>query len=115
VLSALMAIQMERSTEFGTLRAIGFTPRQVWLMFTSQTGLMGLVAGLLALPLGLIQGAVLIYIVNRRSFGWSMDMEVYPLVLAQAVAIAVAAALLASIYPAFKMSRLSPAEVLHEE
>ncbi|MCY4579905.1 MAG: hypothetical protein OXD31_12775, partial [Chloroflexi bacterium] len=69
----------------------------------------------LALPLGLIQGAVLIYIVNRRSFGWSMDMEVYPLVLAQAVAIAVSAALLASIYPAFKMSRLSPAEVLHEE
>ena len=27
VLSALMAIQMERSTEFGTLRAIGFTPK----------------------------------------------------------------------------------------
>ena len=115
VLSALMAIQVERSTEFGTLRAIGFTPRQVWLMFTSQTGLMGLAAGLLAIPLGLIQGAVLIFVVNRRSFGWTMDMEVYPLVLAQAVVIAVAAALLASVYPSFRMSRSSPAEVLHEE
>ena len=115
VLSALMAIQMERSTEFGTLRAIGFTPRQVWLMFTTQTGLMGLAAGLLALPLGLIQGAVLIFVVNRRSFGWSMDMEIYPYVLAQAVAIAIAAALLASIYPSFRMARSSPAEVLHEE
>ena len=115
VLSALMAIQMERSTEFGTLRAIGFTPKQVWVLFTSQTGLMGLAAGLLALPLGLIQGAVLIYVVNRRSFGWSMDMEVYPLVLAQAVVIAVAASLLASVYPSLKMSRSSPAEVLHEE
>ena len=115
VLSALMAIQMERSTEFGTLRTIGFTPKQVWMMFTSQTGLMGLAAGLLALPLGLMQGAVLIYIVNRRSFGWSMDMEVYPLVLAQAVVIAVAASLLASAYPSLKMSRSSPAEVLHEE
>ena len=115
VLSALMAIQMERSTEFGTLRTIGFTPKQVWMMFTSQTGLMGLAAGLLALPLGLIQGAVLIYVVNRRSFGWSMDMEVYPFVLAQAVVIAVAASLLASAYPSFKMSRSSPAEVLHEE
>ena len=115
VLSALMAIQMERSTEFGTLRAIGFTPKQVWLLFTSQTGLMGLAAGLLALPLGLIQGAVLIFVVNRRSFGWSMDMEIYPLVLLQAVAIAVAAALLASVYPSFRMSRSSPAEVLNEE
>ena len=115
VVSALMAMQMERSTEFGTLRAIGFTPRQVWLMFTSQTGLMGVAAGLLALPLGLIQGAVLIFVVNRRSFGWSMDMEIYPLMLVQAVGIAVAAALLAAVYPAIRMSRSSPAEVLHEE
>ena len=115
VLSALMAMQMERSTEFGTLRAIGFTPKQVWLMFTSQTGMMGIAAGLLAVPLGLIQGAVLIFVVNRRSFGWSMDMEIYPMMLAQAVVIAAAAALLASVYPAFRMSRSSPAEVLHEE
>ncbi len=115
VLSALMAMQMERSTEFGTLRAIGFTPTQVWLMFTTQTGMMGIAAGLLAVPLGLIQGAVLIFVVNRRSFGWSMDMEIYPMMLAQAVVIAAAAALLASVYPAFRMSRSSPAEVLHEE
>ena len=115
VLSALMAMQMERSTEFGTLRAIGFTPKQVWLMFTTQTAMMGVAAGLFAVPLGLIQGAVLIFVVNRRSFGWSMDMEIYPMMLAQAVVIAAAAALLASVYPAFRMSRSSPAEVLHEE
>ena len=115
VLSALMAMQMERALEFGTLRVIGFTPRQVWLIFTSQTALMGLIAGLLSLPLGLIEAAVLIFVVNRRSFGWSMDMEIYPLVLVQAVVIAVAAALLASVYPAVRMSRASPASVLRED
>lgn len=115
VLSALMALQMERTLEFGTLRVIGFTPRQVWLMFTSQTALMGVIAGLLSLPLGLIEAAVLIFVVNRRSFGWTMDMEIYPLVLLQAVVIAVAAALLASVYPAFRMSRSSPASVLRRE
>ena len=115
VLSALMAMQMERALEFGTLRVIGFTPRQVWLMFTSQTTIMGIIAGLLSLPLGLIEAAVLIFVVNRRSFGWTMDMEIYPLVLLQAVAIAVAAALLASVYPAIKMSRSSPASVLRRD
>ena len=115
VLSALMAIQMERTLEFGTLRVIGFTPRQVWLMFTSQTALMGTIAGILSLPLGLIEAAVLIFVVNRRAFGWTMDMEIYPLVLVQAVAIAVAAALLASVYPAIKMSRSSPASVMRRE
>ena len=115
VLSALMAMQMERTLEFGTLRVIGFTPKQVWLMFTSQTALMGLIAGLLSLPLGLIEAAVLIFVVNRRSFGWTMDMEIYPLVLIQAVVIAIAAALLASVYPAVRMSRSSPASVLRRE
>ena len=115
VLSALTALQMERAIEFGTLRVIGFTPRQVWLMFTSQTALMGVIAGLLSLPLGLIQAAVLIFVVNRRSFGWTMDMEIYPLVLIQAVMLAIAAALLASVYPAFRMSRSSPVSVLRSE
>ena len=115
VLSALMAMQMERSMEFGTLRAIGFTPRQVWLMFTSQTGLMGVIAGVLSVPLGLIEAAALIFVVNRRSFGWSMDMEIYPIVMLQAVVIAAAAALLASVYPAIVMSRASPAHALREE
>ena len=115
VLSALMAMQMERSMEFGTLRAIGFTPRQVWLMFTSQTGLMGVIAGVLSIPLGLIEAAALIFVVNRRSFGWSMDMEIYPIVMLQAVVIAAAAALLASVYPAIVMSRASPAHALREE
>ena len=114
-LSALTAMQMERAVEFGTLRVIGFTPRQVWLMFTTQTTLMGALAGLLSLPLGLIQAAVLIFVVNRRSFGWSMDMEIYPLLLLQAIGIAIAAAMLASVYPAIRMSRSSPASVMNQE
>ena len=115
VLGALTAIQLERSTEFGTLRVIGFTPRQVWLLFTSQSGLMGLAAGLLSIPLGLIEAAVLIYIINRKAFGWTMDMQVYPVNLAQAGMIAIAAALLAGLYPAFRMTRSSPANALQEE
>ena len=115
VLGALMAIQLERSVEFGTLRVIGFTPGQVWLMFTSQSGLMGLVAGLMSIPLGLIEAAVLIFVINRKAFGWTMEMQVYPMTLVQAALIAVVAALLAGVYPAFRMSRSSPAGALQEE
>ena len=115
VLGALMAIQLERAVEFGTLRVIGFTPGQVWLMFTSQTGLMGLVAGLMSIPLGLIEAAVLIFVINRKAFGWTMDMQIYPTALGQAALIAIGAALLAGVYPAFRMSRSSPARALREE
>ena len=115
VFSALMAMQVERAFEFGTLRAIGFTPKQVWTLYTSQTALMGAIAGLLSLPLGIIEAAALIFIVNRRSFGWSMGMEIYPAILIQALAIAIIAALLASVYPAIRMSRSSPASVMLQE
>ena len=115
VLGALMALQLERRRELGTLRAIGFTPAQIWGLVTSQTGLMGLMAGLLALPLGMALAAGLIFVVNRRSFGWSMDLQIVPSVLIEAVALAIVAALLAGIYPAIKMARSTPAEALREE
>ena len=115
VLSALMALQLERSREIGALRAIGFTSWQTWRMITAQTGLMGLISGLLSVPMGLALAAALVFVVNRRSFGWSMDLQLFPLVLVEAIALAVVASLLAGIFPAIKMAMVSPAEALREE
>ena len=115
VLSSLMALQLERARELGVLRANGLTPGQVWQLVTSQTGLMGLAAGLLSIPVGLTLAAIMIYVVNRRSFGWTIRMEIGPQILLEALALALAAALLAGVYPAFRMSRTSPALALREE
>jgi putative ABC transport system permease protein len=115
VLSSLMALQLERARELGVLRANGMTPGQVWQLVTTQTGLMGLAAGLLSLPVGLTLAAIMIYVVNRRSFGWTIRMEAGPQILLEALALALAAALLAGLYPAFKMARTSPALALREE
>lgn len=115
VLSALMALQLERARELGVLRANGLTPGQVWHLVTSQTGLLGLAAGLLSLPVGLALAAIMIFVVNRRSFGWTIRMEVDPMILLGALALALGAALLAGIYPAWKMARTSPALALREE
>ena len=115
VLSSLMALQLERARELGVLRANGMTPGQVWQLVTTQTGLMGLAAGLLSLPVGLTLAAIMIYVVNRRSFGWTIRMELGPQILLEALALALAAALLAGLYPAFRMARTSPALALREE
>lgn len=76
---------------------------------------MGLAAGLLSLPVGIVVAAIMIFIINRRSFGWSLQMELSPMSLVQAVLIAMVAALLAGAYPAWRMARTSPAESLREE
>jgi putative ABC transport system permease protein len=115
VLSALMALQLERSRELGVLRAIGLTPRQLWRLVTLQTGLMGFVAGLISLPFGMTLAVILIFVINKRSFGWTLEMHLGPEVFLQAMVVAVAAALFAGLYPGYKMARTSPARALREE
>ena len=115
VLSALMALQLERGRELAVLRANGMTPAQTWGLVTAQTGLMGTMAGILAVPVGLAVAGIMIHVVNRRSFGWSMEMQFGPEVLLQAVALALIAALAAGLYPSHRMSRASPAGALRGE
>ncbi|MEN8260314.1 MAG: FtsX-like permease family protein [Pseudomonadota bacterium] len=115
VFSALMALQLERTREFGILRANGLTPRQLWGLIFTETGLMGFVSGLLAMPGGCIMALLLIFGINRRSFGWSMSLSIAPEILLQGLILAVLAALLAGIYPALRISRTPPAEALRNE
>ncbi|HEX78902.1 MAG TPA: FtsX-like permease family protein [Dehalococcoidia bacterium] len=115
ILSSLMAYQLEKQKEIGVLRATGVTPRQIWGMIGLQTGFMGAISGALAVPLGLVVAVILIVTINIRSFGWSMQIDISAGIILEALAIAIGAAILASIYPAWRMSRISPAEALREE
>ena len=115
VLSSLMALQLERTREQGVLLAQGMTPGQLWRLISQQTGLMGLTAGLFSVPVGIAIAVIMVTVINRRSFGWTLELQIAPTTLVQAVAIGVVAALLAGLYPAWRMSRTSPAEALRSE
>ncbi len=115
VLSALMALALERAREYAVMRATGFTPGQIQGLIVGQNALVGGIAGLLALPLGLALSAALILVINQRSFGWTMQVQVSAEVLLQAGALALLAAVLAGLYPAWRMSRTSPALALRED
>jgi len=115
ILSALMAMQLERARDHAVLRATGMTPGQLLAMAQLETGLMGLLAGLLALPLGWLMAEVLIRVINLRSFGWSMQSLLPPGVFAEALLLAVGSAWLAGLYPALRLTRRQPAMALREE
>jgi putative ABC transport system permease protein len=115
VLSALMALELERRREMGVLRATGMTPPQLGGYVTLQTGLMGAIAGVLSLPLGYALAYVLVFVINKRSFGWTLQLTVSGEVLVQALLLAVGAALLAGLYPAWSMAQSSPAAALQDE
>lgn len=115
ILSSLMSLQLERKRELGILRANGLLPGQLFKIVNLQTLLMGLTAGVLALPLGNILAAILVFIINKRSFGWTMQFEIIPSIMIEAILLSILAAVLAGIYPGYRMSKSSPANALREE
>jgi putative ABC transport system permease protein len=115
VLSALMALQIERARELATLLALGLTSRQLWQLTILETGLMGLAAGVLSLPTGYVLALVLVYVINLRSFGWTIQMMLDPWVFVQAILISVTAAVLAALYPMRRLLRMPIASALRQE
>jgi putative ABC transport system permease protein len=115
VLSALMSLQLESTRETGILRANGMTPAQLWMTTFIKTGLMGAIAGGLAMPLGYVLAWILIYVINVRSFGWTLQMQLQSGYFLQAFTVAVVAAILAGIYPAWRLGNTVIAEAVRQE
>jgi putative ABC transport system permease protein len=113
VFSALMALFLERNHEFAILRATGFTPANLRLLVLSKSAFIGVLAGILSLPLGWIMSTILIEVINQRSFGWTMQSHFFMAIPFQAVLLAVIAALLAGLYPTWRISQVSLREGLN--
>ncbi len=115
VLSTLMSLQLEKQREIGIWRSMGMTPGQLTRLTLFETGLMGLMAGVLAMPLGYGLAWILIYVINVRSFGWTLNMVLKGQYFWQAAVVAVVAALLAGIYPAWRLGRMNVGEAMRGE
>jgi putative ABC transport system permease protein len=115
IVSALMSIQLEREHEFDVLRAIGFSPQRLAALIMTETTLVGTAAGIAALPTGIGLAALLVYVINRRSFGWSMELTWHAGPIAGGILLALTAAMLAGIFPSFSRMRRSSARAHRNE
>ena len=66
-------------------------------------------------PLGLVMAWVLIDVINRRAFGWQMDITVSPKILLSSLALSIGAALVAGLYPAWRVANAPIAAAMREE
>lgn len=115
ILGAMLAVELERARELAVLRALGQTPRQQAAMVMIQAAFMGILSGLAAIPLGLLMAKLLIEVINRRAFGWTMQTAVDPGVLWASLGLAAGAALAAGLYPAVRAARRTPAHAMRED
>jgi putative ABC transport system permease protein len=115
LVSSLLAWELERSHELAIVRSIGLTRAGVAALIEAQTGFMGLVALVAAIPAGLLTAIVLTDVINRRAFGWRIDLHLTATQFTDALLLALAAALLAGVYPALRTARASIAGDIREE
>lgn len=80
--SSMAAIVLARRREFGMLRHLGMTRRQVGAMLAAEGALLAVLGVAVGLLLGGAISLVLIHVVNRQSFHWSMDVHLPALLLA---------------------------------
>ena len=75
VFNALMALHLEREREYAVMQATGCSAAVMRRGLYTQTLIVGLLAALIALPVGIGVATMLIEVINVRSFGWTMDLH----------------------------------------
>ena len=115
IVNTLVTAVLERQREFATLRAIGAGTRQVERLVLWEAAYLGLIGAVLGVVGGLLLALVLIHVINKQSFGWTIQMTVPGGVILKAVGLALTAALVAGYWPARWAARQPVVEGLREE
>jgi putative ABC transport system permease protein len=115
IAGALLALVVDRRREFGLLRFLGAATSQIRKLILVEAGLIGFLANLVGFALGLALSFVLIYVINKQSFGWTIQFHWPAAVLVSSLAGVFLATILAGLYPARIAIGLNPIEVVHEE
>jgi putative ABC transport system permease protein len=115
IVNTLVTAVLERRREFASLRAIGAGTRQVERLVLWEAAYLGLIGAVLGVAGGLLLALLLIHVINKQSFGWTIQMTVPAGLILQAVGLALTAALVAGFFPARWAARQPVVEGLREE
>jgi putative ABC transport system permease protein len=105
----------ERRREMGVMRALGATPRTIWLMVVAEGVVIGLlswfIAALLAWPISKVIGDFITKVLFRSG----LDFTFEPLGLLIWIVVSISLSAAASFLPAWKASRVTVREALAYE
>jgi putative ABC transport system permease protein len=115
IAGAMLALVIDRRRELGLLRFLGAAVSQIRKLILVEAGLIGLLANVAGLALGIVLSLLLIFVINKQSFGWTIRFHWPVAVLLGALSLVYVATVLAGFYPARVATSLNPIEVVHEE
>jgi putative ABC transport system permease protein len=101
----MVAKFLRKSGEIGVRRALGASRRNIFMQCLIEAGLVGVAGGLAGLPLAWMG----LWMVRQQPVSFAASTHLDLSMLGAALAMAVLAALVAGVWPAWRASRVSPA------
>jgi putative ABC transport system permease protein len=115
IANALYTSVLERQREIAVLRALGAFRRQIRRILVVESGLLGVLGVAIGSVCGGGLSLILIYVINRQSFGWTLRFDFPAWAIAVDLTVIFLAALAAGIWPAYRASQVRLTEQLRME
>ncbi|MBR9789741.1 MAG: ABC transporter permease [Vibrionaceae bacterium] len=111
---ATLAGELSRQRHFSLLRCMGVSGKELVLLGGLQLFAFGAISALIAVPLGLALAHVIVDIIIRQSFGWSLELQTIPWEYAKTIAWAMLAIMAAGALPVIRMIKSTPMKSLRD-
>ena len=115
IVNTLTALILERTRELAMLRVIGVTVREVRNMIVLESSIIGLTSTVLGIAMGYALSWILIFVINKQSFGWTIEFHTPARLIAVASAATFFSSVAAGWIPARVAARLNIATALKNE
>ena len=112
ILTSLLTIWRQRQPQLAPVWALGKTRFELACLELLRSVLLAALTAVFALPLGLLMAWVLLSVINVQAFGWQLPMFLFPMDWLRLFALTLLAALIAAAWPARKLYRSEPSELL---
>ncbi|KCV81240.1 FtsX family attachment transporter-like protein [Actibacterium atlanticum] len=112
ILLSLLTLSIIRLPQLAPVWAVGLTRQQLAVLELLRALALAGFSTVLALPVGLLLGWVLLAVVNVAAFGWQLPMTVFPTDWVRLGGLALLAAAVAAAWPAWRLASMSPARLV---
>ncbi len=112
ILTSLLTLATMRLPQLAPVWALGLTRAGLARLELLRALILAALTVIAAIPVGLILAWVLLAVINVEAFGWRLPMFIFPRDWAVLGGLALVAAALASLWPAWRLARIAPARLL---
>jgi putative ABC transport system permease protein len=115
VINTLAALILERTRELAVLRVLGMSIAQVRRMLVLESSVLGLTSTAAGLAMGYVLSWILIYVINKQSFGWTIAFHTPVTLIATSLSVTFLASLVAGLVPSGLARRIDLAMAMKAE